>query len=376
MTPDVGPWLRAVAAYGLAGSQAEMPSAPLEPGVWEQLLLHARMQRLTPLLARAATDGVLATTDHQLEEATNAANEALVQVLVLEATLVRLAAVLDAADVPFRVLKGSAVAHLDYPDPAWREFGDIDLLIRPEDLDRAIAVLAGRGFQRRFPEPRAGFDRRFAKSVSVVNADGLEIDLHRTLAPGPLGLRVRPTMLWDAPADEVAVGGRTLEALGPDERLLHACYHGALGNSPPRLVPLRDIAQLLLGKGIDPDRVLDRAKAWNGRAVVAHAITTAWNALRISDEVALSAWAAKYAPAERERRELKRALSPRYTFAAQAVDAVRVIRAPRDRLAYVAALAFPRRTYLGNRHPGFTARLRHAVTEVVGARKPPKESDD
>ena len=49
----------------------------------------------------------------------------------LERVLLETVAELDALGAEFRVLKGTAVAHLDYPDPSWRGFGDIDLLVRP-----------------------------------------------------------------------------------------------------------------------------------------------------------------------------------------------------------------------------------------------------
>ncbi|HSI93850.1 MAG TPA: hypothetical protein VK925_10135, partial [Jiangellaceae bacterium] len=169
------------------------------------------------------------------------------------------------------------------------------------------------------------------------------------------------------------VGGRTLDTLGAEERLIHACYHAMLGNSPPRLVPLRDIGQLLLRDDIDPDRVRSLAAAWQGTAVVARAISTACTALGLTEQVALADWAARYTPGTRDRRELDRATSPRYTFTAQAVDAVRAIRKPRDRLAYLLALAFPRRRYVQGRHAGFASRLRHAVTELVDARTRTKE---
>lgn len=375
-SPETASSLRAIVAHGLPGALPAQPPTPLDDRRWQELLLHARMQRLTPLLARAVTAGTFPATDTQAKEAIAVDTEALARVLVLETTLVHVAALLDDAQVAVRVLKGPAVAHLDYPDPAWRDFGDLDLLIHPDHLDRTIAVLTGHGFVRRFPEPRAGFDRRFTKSVSMADRHGLEFDLHRTLAPGALGLRVRVDMLWDDPPTEFHLGGRVLHALGPEERLLHACYHAVLGNSPPRFVPLRDIAQLLLADAVDPDRVRRLATAWRGQAVVAHAINTAWSSLHLTDQVALTTWAREYTPRGREGKELARAISPRYTFTAQAVDAVRAIDRPSDRVAYLVALAFPNRRYLGGRHRSFAARLRHAVRELAGARTSTKENHD
>jgi len=366
--PEVTAHLRAVAAHGLPGSLALFPRQPLDQHAWHELLFRAREQRITPLLAQAVTTGYIPATDPQVTEVLHLDTQALVSVLTLEATLLRVAESLERAGVPFRVLKGPAVAHLDYPDPAFRDFGDIDLLIHPNDFDRSIAVLSGQGYSRRFPEPRTGFDHRFTKSVSVSNPIGQEVDVHRTIAPGAFGLRVQVEMLWTAPPAQFALGGRSFGALGSAERFIHACYHGVLGNAPPRLVPQRDIAQMLLHGSVDPDRVLSLAAAWRGEPVVARAITAAWSTLRLTDVVSLSAWATRYTLGAREKRELARATSPGYSYAAQAVDSVRAIGTARERLAYVSALAFPRRSYLSGRHSGFTSRVRHAVSELRAAR--------
>jgi Uncharacterised nucleotidyltransferase len=365
---DVTVLLRTVAAHGLPGSPEGTLGRPLDADQWQGLLAQVHRERIIPLLAQAIADGSFPATDAQAMEIVGLDTEAMAAVLTLEATLLGVAEDFNRVGIHFRVLKGPAVAHLDYSSPSLRDFGDIDLLIHPDDLDVTITMLAEQGYVRRFPEPRAGFDRRFAKSVSMVNPDGLELDLHRTLAAGVFGLRVDVGLLWDAPPAHFALGGLTLRALGSAERFIHACYHAALGNAPPRLVPQRDIAQMLLRGSVDPDRVLSLAAAWQGEAVVAHAITTAWTTLRMTHLGELSAWAAKYTTQPRQQRELARATSAGYSYTAKALDAVRAIRPARDRLVYVSALAFPRRSYLNGRHSGFAARVGHAVSELVAAR--------
>ena len=57
------------------------------------------------------------------------------QSLVLERTLLEVSGELTPG-IPHRVLKGAAVAMLDYPDPTLRAFGDIDLLVRADDCQR------------------------------------------------------------------------------------------------------------------------------------------------------------------------------------------------------------------------------------------------
>jgi hypothetical protein len=373
---DVAALLRAVAAFGLPDSSVAAPARPLSEPVWSELLVHARWQRLTNLLAQAVSSGVLPATEPQIAAAIDADIPALTGVLRLEAQLLEVADIFDGAGVRFRVLKGSAVAHLDYPDPAWRCFGDLDLLIPPDAMDDAIGLLSGLGYARRFPQPRDGFDSRFTKSVSLDGPDGQQLDLHRTLAAGGFGHRIIVDMLWSAPSSRFTLGGREFAALGVEERLLHACYHLVLGNAPPRLVPQRDVAEMLHNDTVAVDRVLIIASAWQGEAILARAITTTVDNLRLSMDSPLVAWAREFKPGMREQRELARATSPRYSYAAQAIDSVRAIHGPRERLAYVSALAFPRRSYVRGRYSGPGARARHALLEGLNIRSTMKESGD
>jgi len=56
--------------------------------------------------------------------------------------------ILDKARIPYAVLKGSGLGAC-YPHPFLRVLQDIDLLLRPSDLERAAEILSGHGFKRR-----------------------------------------------------------------------------------------------------------------------------------------------------------------------------------------------------------------------------------
>jgi hypothetical protein len=102
--------------------------------------------------------------------------------LVLERLLLKLADRLETEHIDYRVLKGSAAAHLIYSEPWLRSYGDIDLLIPAQQLEATITLLTDLGYRRDRPQPRPRFDRRFGKGVTVFSPDGDPVDLHRTLA--------------------------------------------------------------------------------------------------------------------------------------------------------------------------------------------------
>jgi hypothetical protein len=267
---------------------------------------------------------------------------------------------LDGAGIENRVLKGSAAAHLDYADPAERTFVDVDILVRGEEFDRAALTLSRHGYRRLVPEIRPGFDRRFGKGCTLRSETGYEVDLHRTFVTGPFGLTVRLDDLWTNATPWVLAGGRQLLALGREQRLLHACYHAALGDREPRIVPQRDVAALVLSDDLDEGRVRELAQAWGGNFVVARAITLAWDTLALADETALTAWARHYQPDARSKHAFAAYRAENANYAARSWASLRALPNTRSRVSFLYSLAFPQRGLIGGSHLPLVRRLMRA----------------
>lgn len=77
------------------------------------------------------------------------------------------------AGIPCAILKG-AVSAARYPEPAYRAMGDIDLLVRPEDRERAVALLKADGFRE--SGYRDEIEQGFCKASVLV-------ELHTGLCP-------------------------------------------------------------------------------------------------------------------------------------------------------------------------------------------------
>lgn len=367
----MGPWpalAPAVAAHGLEGATLALPEVLVEPPVWAHLIASAQHERITGMLVRTILDGALPTSPEQAEEAALAHRASMVTALALEATLFRTAALLEETGIDHRVLKGSGVAHLDYPDPALRSFGDVDLLVRSSQFDAAVEALVAAGHRRKFPEPRPGFDRRFGKGSCLVSPAGYEIDLHRTLAMGPYGVGIRLDDLWGR-STTFELGGRQFNALGPEERFLHACFHAALGDKTPRLASLRDVAQMQLARPLDPDLTRRLSSSWGADAVVARAMRMAADVLGLESDGPLARWAKGFSPSRRDQRSLAVYIGPTPTYAAKSFAAVRAIPGIRAKAAFVFTLALPERRYLELRRERLTRRWMRGLTQVLRARR-------
>lgn len=359
----------AVARHGLDPTPASIAEEPLDDLVWADLVDEVRGQRLSGLLLAAVADGSLVVTDGQLDDVLELHRVSMALSVALERDLLTAVDLLERGGVEVQVLKGSAVAHLDYPDPGLRCFGDSDVQVRAADFDRAVEVLTAAGYDRIFPQPRAGFDRRFSKGTSFETPAGFELDLHRTFVLGPIGLVIDLDEVWSA-HDTLDLGDRKLRTLDRSGRFLHACLHAYLGDSPPRLVPLRDAAQMMAAPDFDADGVRARAARWRVEAVVAAAVSTVLARLGPVETRGLDVWARDRRPGRRETRMLAAYTEGHRSSATKAAAALRAIPGGRDKVAYLRALVFPDAAYVRERHGSRRDRFRRGVTSVVFRRAP------
>lgn len=136
--------------------------------------------------------------------------------------LASLLADLDQLGVATMLLKGAALAQTAYDRPALRPFGDIDILVKPSDAERARRKVERRGWVpvHRVPVSLVGLK----PSMNYVDARGIDIDLHQYA----LAECTAPTVddgFWRRSV-VIEFGGAPTRALSPADQLLHVCIHG------------------------------------------------------------------------------------------------------------------------------------------------------
>jgi hypothetical protein len=359
--------VRLVAGVGLPGSRDRLTDEVLDRESFEYLLTVVRWQRLTGLLMAAVEAGALPVTEAQRYEVEQLHLESCSSVLQLEARLLEVAEVLEDAGIDFLVLKGTATAHLVYPDPSLRMFGDNDLLFRSEQFDAALEALYEHGYVRPAAPPRPGFDRRFGKGATLRRPGLDELDTHRNLVFGTFGFRIDLDELF-ASAVSFRLGDRHLLALGPETRFLHACYHSALGDPEPRFSSLRDVAQMVATGEHDPQRVLALAREWEARAVLARAFRLCRDHLGAPVDSALVDALADYEPTRRERRAIASYVGENRHYAAKVVASLPYLDSFRDKAAFVRASAAPSDPFVETRggEPGLAWIVRGARALLPG----------
>lgn len=330
----------------------------------EALVRLATQEKVLGPLLVTVDAGALRLADHLVDRVVAGHEGTMLWCMHLEHRLLEVKAWFEVAGgIDFVVLKGSAVAHLDEPDPSLRSFADLDLLIAADHMDRAIAVLEGHGAVRRQPQQRPGFDRRFAKGVGLACPDGVEIDVHRTLTGRAHGFRIPLDELFAEP-DPFTVGGEQFSALSRSHRALHAAYHAVAGSPTPPLRTLRDLAGYLSSPELGPEVVAPIAERWRGTAVLAEAVQATLDAFTF-DAGAWTDWLAAVEVDPAETALLERGRHPiRWPIEWTTVREL----GWRDRAAFVWAVAVPSAEVLAARHQTPVGRLASGLGRVRSGR--------
>ncbi len=355
----------AVCAQGLAG--APVLNALPFGSEWDTLFDRAVDERAVSMFACAAAEGSILVTPTQDEQLLVGHEEAMRSCVLLERWSLEVANWFATAGIEMRLLKGPAVAHLDYPDPAWRAFGDIDVLVRSAQYDDAMGVLLAAGGRRRSQEVRAGFDRRFGKGACVTLPNGVQVDVHRTLASGPFGLTVDLDELFRN-SEVLYLAGEAISVLSRELRLVHACFHAALGDATPRAVALRDVAQMLESSELDFDEVRRIAKRWRAEIVLARAISLTWDALSLP-VTPVTEWAVQYRGDRFERRALSAYVGTDRSYARQMLAGLPAVSGLPAKISYIRSLVFVDPAY-ARRHGGGIGRRVQRAWNVRSRREP------
>jgi hypothetical protein len=277
----------AAAATGLPGSLRTLPSQ--EVSIEDALVLVAAAERhgIAGMVLAAVQRGELLLPAEALDALVETHARQMDTCLRLEDGLLSVTALLEGTGIETRVLAGTAVAHLDYPDPALRAFHRLDLLVRAADLQGAAEILCRRGWLRSgLQEPGARHE------IVLVSPAGLALELQATLPDVPADVRINVSDFWNE-SQEFHLGGRRLRALGAEQRLLHiSCC--AVRDDATSLVAQRDLVEIALFGTWVFSHLVALASSWNAHLVLARAIRAAWQRLAIADVIALSVWADSY----------------------------------------------------------------------------------
>lgn len=141
----------------------------------------------------------------------------------------RIAKCFDRRAIGFATFKGVALAATLYGDISRREFNDIDIIVRPADLDAAESALESCGYraaQGSGREWRKAF-LAYQRQYMFVRADStLAVDLHWDFFPHDFVFPLKTSDIWNR-LDHVSIAGRIVPTLDAETLAIYLIGHGA-----------------------------------------------------------------------------------------------------------------------------------------------------
>ncbi|MGB9068657.1 MAG: nucleotidyltransferase family protein [Candidatus Acidiferrales bacterium] len=239
----------------------ELSAAALD---WEFVVNESAVNSILPLVARniSAVAAQIAPAKH-VERLTKGARANALRCLSLTAELIRIVDLLRAAGVQAMPYKGPLLAVDAYGDVTLREFEDLDIIVRQQDMAKADEVVQKLGYRPNHPWTFA------ARATSPVvpgeydyrdEARGMIVEFHTefTLRHFP----VRPDLgEMSKRLVSVAVSGHEIPTFCPEDMLSLLCVHGAK-DFWERISWIADVAEFLRSHPrLNWDLVLSRAES-------------------------------------------------------------------------------------------------------------------
>ncbi|MBW1779883.1 MAG: nucleotidyltransferase family protein [Deltaproteobacteria bacterium] len=278
--------LRKAFAHGDEGASVPLPNAsPIE---WDRVFETALQWNIAPMLYR------LIRKRPDVPNASDIPGDALRNIeaaytktyMVNRANFSELAKIvkaLAAADVRVLLLKGAHLAQFVYPDIGLRWMADIDILIRRDDLKRAVRVLVQMGYA--YPVQEAAVWDDFGEKKEIrdqealvdwyktdhmhliySNPNGIQtLEIHWGIAKSASPFTIHTEGLWERARVE-KMNGASVWVLSPEDLLLHISLHDAYYHRLKLfgLRPCCDVAAVVrrFSKEINWERLQARAREW------------------------------------------------------------------------------------------------------------------
>lgn len=198
---------------------------------WERFERIVARHRVAGLAWNALRQAGVALPQASAQRLKAAARRVAAGSLAMVAEMRRLDALFAQADVDRLFLKGPPLGALAYGNSALKDAWDIDLLVRPAQLERAAGLMRSAGYRWRSPggDPSDAALRRwhrvYKESAWHHPERKLVVELHTRLVPVP---RLIPGIGIDSPRQPAALAeGFAPPALAEAELFAYLCVHGA-----------------------------------------------------------------------------------------------------------------------------------------------------
>lgn len=220
---------------------------------WDSLVAAARYHRFIPLLFYSLSSIPKTRVPHEVMEEVHQLFDSSVRWnMMVTAELFSIVDQLRDKGISSIPFKGPVLAQVLYGDISYRQFDDLDILIRKKDFQITKEFFVAKGYRpEQLMNPlQESVLLRTQHHFQFYNAQsGLSVEMHWDISPGIYSFNLDMAGVWHR-AQPVILSGREVVTLSPADLLLILCEHGSR-HYWKRLLWIADIARLAECPDID-----------------------------------------------------------------------------------------------------------------------------
>jgi putative nucleotidyltransferase-like protein len=253
--------LLCVARTTLDASHQDELCELIDQGIdWDYVTRAARWHKLTPLFYKHIETCCAEAVPAQALEALRACFRAnTISNLLLTREMLSVLNLFEKHEISAVPFKGPTLAASVYGDVALRQFGDLDILVRREDVIKTRDLLAAAGYK-----PALGLSPLQTRAYLRFECEhsftrGFYLEIHWDILPRKFSFSIDPKTVWRRLA-QLDFEGSPVTVLSKEDLLLMLCVHGSK-HKWERIGWICDVAELIkTEKGIAWRMVLSEAR--------------------------------------------------------------------------------------------------------------------
>lgn len=205
----------------------------------------------------------LSKSHHSLEDLLTDLKTAYFQTarrnMFMSAELIRIMEVFKTSNIQALAFKGPTLSQMAYEDITFRQYSDLDILIKHKDRGKISEILKSQGYEQVLTLTSIQEKKwyKHAKDMSFFHPKkGIHIELHWLLLDNDYPIQIDLTSIWEHP-QSIVILKEKVETFPTESLLVYLCIHGSK-HLWERMVWIKDIDLLIRTQTIDWDLIVKK----------------------------------------------------------------------------------------------------------------------
>ena len=198
--------------------------------------------------------------------------------MLMSAELIRIMKLLEDNGIEALAFKGPALSQLVYGDITLRQYVDLDVLVKKEDIYKIDTLLKGREYQRviKLTSIQEKIWIKFKHDLGLYHPrSGVHFEMHWSLLDEDYPIQMDQNTLWENP-QTVMINQHKIKTFPTEDLLLYLCIHGST-HLWERIEWIKDIDLLIRTQEIDWGKITEKAESSNVETILYLGITLTHN---------------------------------------------------------------------------------------------------